>query len=97
MTSKDIVRDAEFKEVAQIRVDAKSRVVLGALSRGVPQFRVYRNSLGQIILDPQVTVSAYEAWLFKNPAASKAVRKGLAEAREGKTIKSKEDYSKYLE
>ena len=34
-------------------------------------YRIYRNSFGQIILDPMVTIPAYEAWLFKNNEATR--------------------------
>jgi hypothetical protein len=97
MTFKSIVKDQEFKELAQARVDSKYRVSLGAAGKQLSQFRVYQNALGQIILDPQVSVPAYEARLFKNPKISKSIQKGLEEARLGKITKSKEDYSKYLD
>ena len=45
---------------------------------------MYRNRIGQIVLDPQVTIPASEAWLFKNPAAIASVRKGLADAAKGR-------------
>jgi hypothetical protein len=97
MTFKSIVKDQEFKELPQARVDSKYRVSLGAAGKQLSQFRVYQNALGQIILDPQVSVPACEAWLFKNPKISKSIQKGLEDARLGKTTKSKEDYSKYLD
>lgn len=55
------------------------------------------NSSGQYILDPQVTISAHEAWLYKNPKALAAVRNGLEEAKIGKLFEAKEDFSKYID
>ena len=97
MTSKHIVKDEDFKEVAQVRVDAKFRIVLGKVSKGIPQFRIYQNALGQIILDPQTTIPAYEAWLFKDTQILKSLQRSLAQVKAGKTVKAREDYSKYLD
>ncbi|MBI4341161.1 MAG: hypothetical protein HY598_02640 [Candidatus Omnitrophica bacterium] len=97
MIRQDILKDAEFEAVTEARVDAKHRVALGRLpGMRVSSYRVYRNRVGQIILDPLVTVPAYEAWLFKNPEAMKRVKEGLEDARKGRTVKAKEDYTKYL-
>lgn len=73
-----------------VRPDAKNRVTLGkalvALGDDV-RFDVYRNANGQIILDPQVSIPAAEAWLYRSPVALDAVRRGLQEAGEGKAKK----------
>ena len=49
------------------------------------RFDVYRNEVGQLVLDPRVSVPAREAWLFRNPEALAAVRRGLDESARGKT------------
>ena len=49
------------------------------------RFDVYRNEAGQIVLDPRVSIPAREAWLFRNPEALAAVRRGLDEVAQGKT------------
>ena len=74
--------------VREARPDAKRRVTLGKALDGYPdgvEFAVYRNDKGQIILDPMVRVPAREAWLWANPEALAAVRRGLAEAERGET------------
>jgi hypothetical protein len=84
-----IIKDTGFERVAEgVKPDAKKRVVLSGarLSEGVT-YHVYVNSLGQIVLDPQVTIPASEAWLFKDPEALGAVRRGLADADAGKVSK----------
>jgi hypothetical protein len=43
--------------------------------------------LGQIVLDPQVTIPASEAWLFSDPDALASVRRGLSDAAKGKVSK----------
>lgn len=85
----EIIKDNDFQRVAEgIKPDAKKRVVLpkNQVRDGVT-YHVYTNSLGQIVLDPQVTIPASEAWLFNNPEALAAVRRGLADAAEDKVSK----------
>jgi hypothetical protein len=84
-----IIRDADFEKVADsVKPDSKRRVVLQKvrIEEGV-SYRIYRNRIGQILLDPQVTIPASEAWLFNNPKALASVRRGLSEAAKGKVSK----------
>jgi hypothetical protein len=84
-----IIKDSDFKRVAEsVKPDAKKRVVLPAipLREGIT-YHIYSNSLGQIVLDPQVTIPASEAWLFNNPDALASVRRGLSDAATGKVSK----------
>jgi len=72
-----------------IRPDAKKRVTLGKALAGLDEdvrFDVYRSEDGQIVLDPQISIPASEAWLYRNPESIAAVRRGLHEAAEGKTL-----------
>jgi len=97
MTKLELLKDEEFEGMAEARVDSKRRVSLGKLLSGqVTSFQVYRNAHGQIILDPMVSVPAHEAWLLKNPRASALVRRGLEDAKRGRLVKAKENFSKYL-
>ena len=96
MIKEEVLKDIQFERVAETRVDSKHRVGLGRnLSGEVTSFQVYRNAHGQIVLDPMVSIPAHEAWLFKNKKALASVRQGLKEAKQGKLIKAKEDFSKY--
>ena len=99
MTIAQLLKTQEFQEVTQVKPDDKHRVSLGKVegAESPSLYRVYVNSSGQIILDPQVAIPASEAWLYKNEKAINAVRAGLQAAREGKALKAKEDYSKYLD
>ena len=98
MTTAQLLKTQEFQEVAQVKPDDKHRVSLGKVevAESPSFYRVYVNSSGQIILDPQVTIPASEAWLYKNEKALHAVRAGLQAARAGKVRKAQEDYAKYL-
>jgi len=72
----------------ELKPDAKKRITLGKALAGLDpdvRFDVYRNEAGQIVLDPRVSIPAREAWLFQNPEALAAVRRGLDEAAQGKT------------
>ncbi len=93
----DILKDAEFEEIMEARVDSKHRVALGkGVPRQVTSFKVYRNVHGQVILDPMVSIPAHEVWLFKNRQASALVQQGLEDAKRGRLVKAKEDYSRYV-
>jgi hypothetical protein len=84
-----IIRDRDFEKLADsVRPDAKRRVVLQKVQvqEGV-SYHIYSNSIGQILLDPQVTIPASEAWLFNNPKALASVRRGLSDAAKGKVSK----------
>lgn len=79
----------EYTRLAEgVKPDSKKRVVLPdiPLHEGIT-YHIYRNSIGQIILDPQVTIPASEAWLFNNPVALALVRQGLSDAAKGKVSK----------
>jgi hypothetical protein len=72
-----------------VRPDGRRRVTLGKALDGLDPdaaFAVYRDDLGRIILDPQVSIPASEAWLFRNPKALSMVRRGLEDAASGRTV-----------
>ena len=97
MIRQELLKDTEFEEIAETRVDSKRRVALGRkIPAQVTSFRIYRNAHGQIMLDPLVSIPAHEAWLFKNKRALALVRKGLEDARKGRLVNPKEDFSKHV-
>jgi hypothetical protein len=53
---------------------------------GATAYNIYRNPLGQLILDPVKTVPASEMWLYENPKALASVKQGLRESAEGKRV-----------
>jgi hypothetical protein len=85
----EIIKDEKLTRIAKsVTPDTKKRIVLPKIlvKEGV-SYRIYYNSLGQIILDPQVTIPASEVWLFENPDAITSVRQGLTDAANGKVSK----------
>jgi hypothetical protein len=84
-----VIKDSDFKKIADsVKPDAKKRITLHKLQmREGITYHVYSNSIGQIILDPQVTIPASEIWLFNNPDALASVRRGLSDAAKGKVSK----------
>ena len=73
-----------------VRPDSRNRVSLGAALKdlGDASFFVYRDRQGRIILEPQVSVPASEAWLFRNKRALESVARGLNQIDDAKTIGS---------
>lgn len=67
-----------------IRPDAKGRITLGRLARGVSSFQATLDAEGRIILEPYAEIPAREKWLFENPTALSAVREGLEQSAQGK-------------
>jgi len=84
-----IVKDSHFELITEIiKPDAKRRVSLGgAMTEAGIAYNVYRNRLGQVVLDPVKTIPAYESWLFENKTASASVKRGLADSAAGRTKK----------
>lgn len=87
MTLAQLVRSKEFTEVTEARVDDKKRVTLKKVKASAKYYKIYVNSAGQIILDPQAVIPASELWLFKNKAALASVRRGLEQSSQGKLVK----------
>ena len=84
-----IIKDEELIQIAKsVKPDTKKRVCLpkSVVGDGIT-YHIYANSLGQIVLDPQVTIPASEAWLYKNPEALALVRQGLDDAAHGRVTK----------
>ncbi len=99
MIKKSVIKDSHFREVTEVKTDAKNRITLGKNLKWpkVTSYVVYTNDLGQIVLDPQVSIPAYEQWLFKNKKAAKMVFDGLEDAKKGNFVDAPEDFSKYLD
>jgi hypothetical protein len=68
--------------------DNKNRVSLGAAVVTEPgvRYRVMKNEIGQILLDPVKSVPAYEAWVWENPDRIASIKRGVAEAEAGKVV-----------
>jgi hypothetical protein len=85
--STSIIKNSDFRLISEFaQPDTKKRLSLGEALGGATAFNIYRNSLGQLILDPVKTVPASEMWLYQNPEALASVKQGLRESAEGKTV-----------
>ncbi|MDD4858983.1 MAG: hypothetical protein PHR56_02105 [Dehalococcoidales bacterium] len=84
-----IIKDEKLTRMAEsVKPDTKRRVLLPkSVVKGDVTYHIYANSLGQIILDPQVTIPASEVWVFKHKEVLAAIDKGMAEAADGKAVK----------
>jgi len=94
-----IIADEHFEPIGESSLDERNRVTL---SKAVEQLRaligdtalsrlhlsVAINSVGQILLTPQVRVAAHEAWLLRNPEALSKVREGIAQAGRGEAVRA---------
>ena len=94
--------EEKFISLGVKRIDYKNRVTLGSkviefISKhtDVTEFQIFCGEYGDILLRPMVSIPSKEAWIYRNPNVLKAIRKGLAEAKEKKTEKVK-DLDKFL-
>jgi hypothetical protein len=82
-----VIKSADFRLVSEfVQPDAKKRLSLGEALSGATAYNIYRNPLGQIVLDPVKAVPASETWLYENAQALASVKRGLRESAEGKSV-----------
>jgi hypothetical protein len=87
MPASAVIKNADFQLISEFaQPDAKKRLSLGEALSGATAYNVYRNTLGQIVLDPVKAVPASEMWLYENPQALASVKQGLRESAEGKSV-----------
>jgi len=87
MLASTVIKNTDFELVTEFaQPDAKKRLSLGEALGGATAFNIYRNSFGQVILDPVKAVPASETWLYENPQALASVKQGLRESAEGKSV-----------
>ena len=79
-----------------VRPDAKGRIALGALAKGVSSFRVSREQGGKIVLEPFVEIPAREIWLHNNPAVMAKVKRGIVDAEAGR-LSDLGDFTQFAE
>jgi len=85
-----------MQSTISIRPDAKGRIALGALARGVSSFQATVDPDGRIILEPFAEIPAREKWFFENKDAMNAVREGIAQSAAGKT-RSRGSFAKFAD
>ena len=75
------------KGLYRLRPDAKGRITLGKLADGVSSYRARKQPDGKIVLEPFVEIPADERWLWEDKKALETVRKGIEDARKGRTTR----------
>ncbi len=79
------IADSNFREIKHSsRADDRGRLTLGVVAKK-KNYRVMINELGQILLDPIVSIPEKEIWLWKNQSAHLSLKPGLEEAEAGET------------
>jgi|SRR5271154_254730 len=88
-----IFEEGKFEPIGrEVEPDERKRLALAAaLPTSIDgiRYRVFRNSSGQILLDPVKSVPLYEAWIYENPKRIESILRGIAEAKSGKVTKIK--------
>lgn len=80
-----------------LRPDAKGRVCLGILAKGVSGYEAIINKANkEITLKPYTEVPCSEKWLFKNEEARASIKRGLKQSAGNKTV-YKGSFAKYLD
>lgn len=79
----------------KVRPDAKGRIFLGTLAKGVSSYTII-NDQGRIILEPNVEIPAKEKWLWENKKALQQVTKGLKDSAASRT-KSRGSFAKFVD
>ncbi len=87
MPTPAVIKNTDFQLVSEFaQPDAKKRLSLGEAIRDAKAFNIYRNPLGQLILDPVKAIPASEMWLYENAQALASVKQGLRESAKGKYV-----------
>jgi len=95
MATFPVIKNSEFQLISEFaQPDAKKRLSLGEALGGATAYNIYRNPLGQLILDPVKAVPASETWLYENAQALASVKQGLRESAEGKSV-DRGSFAKY--
>jgi hypothetical protein len=84
------------KDTKTVRPDAKGRITLGSLTKGVSGYVVTKDKNNRVILEPMVEIPAEEKWLFDNKMALHQVQQGLLDSANGNLI-SRGNFGKYAE
>ena len=76
--------DRDFQEVKDVvRPDSRGRLTLGQVVKA-KSYRVMVNDIGQILLDPVVSIPEQELWLWQNLDALASVQRGIEQSAAGK-------------
>ena len=79
----------DFQMVDDRILDSKGRITISQewllnTSNPTRSFKIFRNSEGDLLLRPEVSIPAREAWIFQNPKVLASIQKGISEIEDGK-------------
>ena len=82
-----VLKADNFELVTEFaQMDTKRRLSLGSAASDARAYNIYRNAVGQLILDPVRTIPLSETWLYDNPDRLASVKQGLRDSGEGRTV-----------
>lgn len=96
MTATELIQ-GDLEEVAEAKVDSKHRVTLKKIIVTAKHYRIYKNELGQIVLDPIDLVPRRERWLHRNKGAIASVKRGISDAKAQRLVDVDEDFTKFID
>jgi hypothetical protein len=77
------IASQDFREIKDdVHADTRGRLTLGAVAKE-KKYKVFVNDMGQILLDPVVSIPEHELWLWQNAEALDLVKRGLKQSAEG--------------
>jgi hypothetical protein len=90
------IASQHFLEIKDdVHADTRGRLTLGAVAKE-KKYKVFVNDMGQILLDPVVSIPERELWLWQNAEALTSVQRGLNQAAEGQG-RSLGSFAKYAD
>ena len=69
-----------------VRPDAKGRITLGALAKGISSYRIHKGANGRLILEPFTEIPLRERWVYENPEVLASIERGLKDSANGRTV-----------
>ena len=87
----------DFTKISgHVKPDSRKRVILPSyLVKEDIVYHIWSNELGQILLDPQVTIPASELWVFEDKEVLASLDKGMFESMNGQVV-NRGSFAKYV-
>ena len=87
--TKTIHVNEDFIALDSRSLDSKKRITLGTIwfdktVSPIKSFQVYQNKDGDILLRPEVSIPAREAWVYESPKVLASLKRGIKDVEEGR-------------
>ena len=88
-TTNSIHVNENFTALDNRSLDSKGRITIPQdwtlkLAKRIRSFQIFQNGDGDLLLRPEVSIPAREAWIFENPKVLASLKRGIQDAKEGK-------------